>query len=106
MLMLSLAGIPPTAGFLAKWEVFAAVLRSGQWPLLVVGIAASVIVVLAYVRVVRTMFFDHPDEQTAEPSLGFPTAGVVALCVAATVVVGVWPGPLLTALGRAGGLLG
>ena len=58
MLMFSLAGIPPLAGFWAKWYVFLAAVKAGLWPLAIIGVIASVVGCYYYLRIVKVMFFD------------------------------------------------
>ncbi len=58
-LMFSLAGIPPLAGFFAKFYVFLAAVKAGLWPLAVLGVLASVVGAYYYLRVVKIMFFDE-----------------------------------------------
>jgi len=58
-LMFSLAGIPPLAGFFAKFYVFMAAVKAGLWPLAVLGVLASVVGAYYYLRVVKVMFFDE-----------------------------------------------
>ena len=56
-LLLSMAGIPLTGGFVGKWAVFEVALSAGAWPVVVVAIVASIISVFFYVRVILLMFF-------------------------------------------------
>ena len=58
VLMFSLAGIPPLAGFWAKWYVFLPAIKAGLYPLAVIGVLASVIGAYYYLRIVKIMFFD------------------------------------------------
>jgi len=60
LLMFSLAGIPPLAGFWAKWYVFLAAVKAQMWPLAIIGVLASVIGAYYYLRIVKIMFFDEP----------------------------------------------
>jgi len=60
LLMFSLAGIPPLAGFWAKWYVFLPAVRAGLWALAVLGVIASVIGAYYYLRIVKIMYFDEP----------------------------------------------
>jgi NADH-quinone oxidoreductase subunit N len=60
MLMLSLAGIPPLAGFFAKLFVFMAAVKSGLYILAVIGVVASVIGAYYYLRIVKIIYFDEP----------------------------------------------
>jgi NADH-quinone oxidoreductase subunit N len=58
-LMFSLAGIPPMAGFFAKFYAFLPVMKAGLYPLAVIGVIASVIGAYYYLRIVKVMFFDE-----------------------------------------------
>ena len=60
ILMFSLAGIPPLAGFFAKWYVFAAAVNAGLYTLAVIGVVASVIGAYYYIRIVIIMWVDEP----------------------------------------------
>jgi NADH-quinone oxidoreductase subunit N len=73
MLMFSLAGIPPLAGFWAKVYVFWPAIKAGLYPLAVIGVIASVIGAYYYLRIVKIMFFDEPKEKfvPVSPKLGF-----------------------------------
>jgi len=73
MLMFSLAGIPPLAGFWAKVYVFWPAVQAGLYPLAVIGVIASVIGAYYYLRIVKIMFFDEPREKFVPISanLGF-----------------------------------
>jgi len=64
--LFSLMGIPPFAGFLAKWYVFAAVIRAGLVWLAVIGVLNSAIGAFYYVKILKTMFMEGSD--TEEPS--------------------------------------
>ena len=109
LLLLSLAGIPPTAGFIAKVAVFTAAIQSGHWPLALVGVLASVVAAFFYLRVIVLMYMQEPviaggqrDAETgfdAEPgavgSLEFVAIAVPALL---TLIFGVFPGILFGVL--------
>jgi NADH-quinone oxidoreductase subunit N len=99
ILMFSLAGIPPLAGFFAKFYVFAAAVKEGLWALAVIGVLASVVGAYYYVRIVKIMFFDEPRERFAsiQPKAGL-VMGVMGLFVLLYVV---WPLPLVEAAGTA-----
>ena len=62
LLLFSLAGVPPLAGFFAKFYVFVAAVKEGLWGLAVFGVLASVVGAYYYVRIVKVMFFDAPKE--------------------------------------------
>jgi NADH-quinone oxidoreductase subunit N len=88
--MASLAGLPPTAGFLAKFLVFRAAVGAGEIPLVVVGVLTSAVSVYYYLRVVVRMYMDPGDEAAAERPA--PNAAwVVAAAAFFTVALGVLP---------------
>jgi NADH-quinone oxidoreductase subunit N len=60
MLLFSLAGIPPLAGFFAKFYVFLAAIESGLYALAVIGVLASVVGAYYYLRIIKIMYFDEP----------------------------------------------
>lgn len=60
ILMFSLAGIPPLAGFWGKWYVFFAAVNAGLYPLAVIGVLASVVGAFYYLRIIKIMWFDEP----------------------------------------------
>jgi proton-translocating NADH-quinone oxidoreductase chain N len=99
--LLAFAGIPLTSGFTGKFAVFQAAVAGGATPLVVVGVLASAIAAFFYVRVIVLMFFSEPavDGPSVSPSLS--TATAVALGLAATVVLGVLPQPVLDLAGQA-----
>jgi NADH-quinone oxidoreductase subunit N len=63
MLMFSLAGIPPLAGFFGKYFVFLAAVKAGLYPLAIIGVVASVVGAYYYLRIVKIMYFDDPAEK-------------------------------------------
>lgn len=99
ILLFSLAGIPPLAGFFAKFYVFVAAVKEGLWMLAVIGVLASVVGAYYYVRVVKVMFFDEarPAFASVQPKIAL-VMGVTTLYVLLYVV---WPAPLVEAAGAA-----
>jgi len=83
MLMFSLAGIPPLAGFFAKYFVFWAAVQSGLFALAVKGVIASVVGAYYYLRIVKTIYFDEPkaamDPMDGEVKIVAYAAGAFAL---------------------------
>src|SRR6266545_4722676 len=61
LFLLSLAGIPPTAGFIAKVSVFGAAVQAGHWPLVLIAVLASVVAAFFYLRVIVIMYTQEPD---------------------------------------------
>lgn len=94
--LLAFAGIPLTSGFLGKYAVFSAAVANDAVPLVIVGVIASAMAAFFYVRVIVLMFFSDPAADAPAvvlPSVG--TAAVVATAALATVVLGVYPEPVL-----------
>lgn len=96
LFLLSLAGIPLTSGFVSKFAVFAAAAAGGAVALVVVGVLASAVAVYFYIRVIVLMFFtDSPDDAPEfRPQSGL-TVIVVAVPLAVTMVLGMFPQPVL-----------
>ena len=93
VLLLGLAGLPVTSGFIAKFGVFKdAWEREFEW-LVVVAVVASVIAFAFYIRVIVVMYMNDPSEET--PSVAMPIRWVLGIAVVATIVLGVLPEPLL-----------
>ena len=102
--MLSLAGVPPTAGFVAKLLVFQAAVSARLYALAVVGVLTSVLGAYYYLRVVVAMYM-RPAEGT-EAAVASPAISVaVALAAAAVVWLGIGPEPV-AALARSAKILG
>lgn len=94
MLMFSLAGIPPLAGFFAKFYVFAAAVQAGLYSLAVIGILASVVGAFYYLRVVKVMYFDEPAPAFVRPMPAELTV-VLGLSGLFTIFFVVYPAPLM-----------
>ncbi|MEM7657107.1 MAG: NADH-quinone oxidoreductase subunit N [Bacteroidota bacterium] len=102
--LFSLAGIPPLAGFMSKYQVFISAIREDLVFLATVGILTSVIGAFYYIRVMVLMFFNSQDQ---EPSFNlnfplWPKVGVVVL-VALIIILGVFPGLVLGPIDHAFG---
>ncbi len=93
--MFSMAGIPPFSGFWGKWFIFTAAVDSGLWTLAVIGVLTSVIGAFYYIRVIKVMYFDAPEEafDPRPPSLSV-LAGVSGLF---TTLFFVFPAPIVGA---------
>ena len=102
-LLLGMAGIPLTSGFTGKWAVFTSAAQGGAWPLVVVAVVLSAVAAFFYVRVIVLMYFSEPVGEgptVAVPSL--LTTVVIAVGFAATVALGIVPGPVLDLAANAG----
>lgn len=105
LMMLSLAGIPLTAGFIGKFFVIAAGVQAHLWWLLGTLIIGSAIAVFYYLRVMVTMFLVEPNLQVHDAPLNWGQhAGGIMLVVVAllTFALGVYPQPLLDLVQQAG----
>jgi NADH-quinone oxidoreductase subunit N len=95
MLMFSLTGIPPLAGFFAKFYVFAAAIEAKLFALAVIGVVASVVGAYYYLRIVKVMYFDAPRDAFVPMALSLKAV----LAVSSVVVMLFWlmPSPLIGA---------
>jgi NADH-quinone oxidoreductase subunit N len=96
--MLSLAGIPLTAGFIGKFLVLGAGADSGQWTLTLILVLGSVISIYYYLRVIVAMYMRPADDTAGEPSparVSLAVGATLAALIAVLLWLGVWPGPLL-----------
>jgi proton-translocating NADH-quinone oxidoreductase chain N len=106
VLLFSLAGIPPLAGFFSKFVLFSSPIQQSavagsEWMLwlAVAAIINSAISLYYYVRVVKYMYVDEPEEGTPTEKLKLPVSMVaaVAICVFMVILIGVWPDPFFAA---------
>jgi len=99
MLMFSLAGIPPLAGFFAKYYVLLAAVDAGLFGLAVIGVLASAVAAYYYLRVVKVMYFDEP----APAFDRAPMAVRAVLAVSTLALLGFWvyPTPVMDAAAAA-----
>jgi len=93
MLLFSMAGIPPLAGFFAKFYVFLAAIKAGLYVLAVIGVLASVVGAYYYLAIIKVMYFDEP----AEGFYGMPAAlkVVLGVCALFNIVFFLYPAPLV-----------
>jgi NADH-quinone oxidoreductase subunit N len=95
-LLFAFAGIPLTSGFMAKFAVFKAASSGGAGVLVVVGVVASAVTAFFYARVVVLMFFQDPAPDGPTVAIPSPlTSTAIALGLAVTVILGVYPQPML-----------
>jgi NADH-quinone oxidoreductase subunit N len=99
MLLFSLAGIPPLAGFFAKFYVFLAAIHAGLYALAVIGVLLSVVGAYYYLRIIKIMYFDAPAERF-EP-MPLTLAAALGLSGIFVLVYSVYPAPLVEAAGVA-----
>jgi len=94
-MMFSLAGIPPLAGFFAKFYVLAAAIQTGQFALVVTAVIGAVLAVIGafyYIRIVKVMYFDEPRAPYAP--LNFNLKLVLGISSAVVLLFFIVPAPL------------
>ncbi|MFZ0497247.1 MAG: NADH-quinone oxidoreductase subunit N, partial [Methylocella sp.] len=81
-MMFSLAGIPPLAGFFAKWYVFNAAIQAQLYPLAIIGVLSSAVAAFYYLRIVKIMYFDEP-----APAFDRPAPALRIVLAASSILV-------------------
>lgn len=99
--MLSLAGIPPTAGFFGKFTLFSAAVREGHVGLVLVGVANTVVSVYYYLRVVMVLYLGRPAPDPGLPRLDLGLKLPLLVTCGATLVLGIAPATWLALARRA-----
>ena len=84
VIMFSMAGIPPLAGFFGKWYVFLAAVNAGLIPLAVIGVVMSVVGAFYYLRIIKIMYFDDANEPLDDD---IPVANKIVLGVSIAVIL-------------------
>jgi NADH-quinone oxidoreductase subunit N len=95
MFLFSLAGVPPLAGFFAKWFVFVAAIHANLFTLAVIGVLTSVVGAFYYLSIVKVMYFDEP--LPALDPMGVELRAVLAVTGVFNVLFFALPGPLVSA---------
>jgi NADH-quinone oxidoreductase subunit N len=98
LFMVSLAGVPPTAGFFGKWFIFKAAMEGGFYWLTIIAFVNSVIGAYYYLRVIVVMYMREPSAETASTAVArFPLTVNLVLTIAAvgTVYFGLFPNQIL-----------
>ncbi len=98
--LFSLAGIPPFAGFIGKFYLFAAVIRGEHYLLALVGALNSVVSLYYYARIVRAMFLDQPSGGDESVEMDWSTGGLVAVLTLGTIVFGLYWAPVISLADR------
>ena len=92
--LLSLAGIPPTAGFIGKYFIFLSLIETGHYYLALLGVGYSVVALYYYFRIVVAMFMKRPlDDVPLATSLGVRVA--LGVTLAMTLLIGIYPQPII-----------
>jgi NADH-quinone oxidoreductase subunit N len=96
LFLLTFAGIPLTSGFIGKFSIFSAAYQSGSTAVLIAGVLSSAIAAFFYIRVIVLMFFKDPVEDGTSVVLPSAlTAISIAIAAVVTIVLGIFPAPLL-----------
>ncbi|HSK10076.1 MAG TPA: NADH-quinone oxidoreductase subunit N [Vicinamibacterales bacterium] len=98
--LLSLGGLPPTAGFVGKWYVFSAAVQAGYYGLAVIGVLTSVVSIFFYLRVIVMMYMAAPTNVPAPAAPSRAAVFALAASVLATFYLGVLPGRLIDLASR------
>ncbi|MFC1851116.1 NADH-quinone oxidoreductase subunit N [candidate division CSSED10-310 bacterium] len=93
--MLSLAGIPPTAGFIGKFYIFAETIKSGALGLAIIGVLNSVLSVYYYLRVTVKMYMTPREDEPPEADADSAHIIAVTVAVLGTLILGIFPTPIL-----------
>jgi NADH-quinone oxidoreductase subunit N len=94
MLLFSLAGVPPLAGFFAKWYVFVAAIKADLFTLAVIGVLTSVVGAYYYLTIVKVMYFDEPLAKLDPMRIELRT--VLAVAGLFNIFFFAYPGPLVS----------
>jgi len=89
--LLSLGGFPPTAGFIAKWYIFAAAVQEGHYTLTIIAVLSSVVSVFFYLRIVVMMYMTEEPAAQPRPRVSVPAMAGLAFAMLATFYLGVLP---------------
>jgi NADH-quinone oxidoreductase subunit N len=96
LFLLAFAGIPLTSGFIGKFAIFSAAYESGSTAILIAGVLSSAIAAFFYIRVIVLMFFKDPVEDGT--SVLIPSAlttVTISISAAITLILGIYPAPLI-----------
>ena len=94
LFLISLAGFPPTAGFVAKYGLFSVVIAKGYIWLVIIAVLNTLVSVYYYLRLVVNMYM-REEEEVLRPVTGIMVVGLIVLLVAAVLLFGIAPGFLL-----------
>ena len=92
LFLLSLAGVPPLAGFVGKLYIFVAAIKEGLYTLIAVGLINIVISMYYYLIVVKQMYINEPTDPSPIATPG-PMKTVIYIGLAGTLVIGIYPQP-------------
>ena len=97
--LLSLAGIPPTAGFLGKYFIFLSLIETGHYTLATVAVLYVAVALFYYFRIVAVMFMRDQEDREL-PTLSFGVKLALGITLAMTLFIGLFPDPFIQVAGR------
>jgi NADH-quinone oxidoreductase subunit N len=103
LFLLSLIGIPITAGFFAKFYVFSAALQANLVGLVIIGVLNSAVAAYYYLRVIVVMYMREPREDSLLPAIPIELGTALAISALATIYLGILPGRVLDYAARSAG---
>ena len=93
--LLSLGGLPPTAGFIGKWYIFSAAVQQGHYALAIIGVLTSVVSVFFYLRIVVMMYMSERDARPVPPPITRVAMAGLVLSLIGVLYLGVLPSRVL-----------
>jgi NADH-quinone oxidoreductase subunit N len=96
LFMLSLAGIPGTAGFMGKFRIFMAAVEAGEMWLLIIGVVMSVVSVYYYLRIPVLMYMKEPGDEPHRMEISTGEGAVLVFCALAVILLGLFPNAVPT----------
>jgi NADH-quinone oxidoreductase subunit N len=93
--LLSLAGVPPTGGFAAKFIILAAAIEARYYWLAAIGVVATAIALFFYAKVIFYVYMKESEKQVEVPSVGLTYRVVLFVSAVGTMVLGVYPSPFI-----------
>lgn len=97
VMMFSMAGIPPLAGFFGKLYIFLAAVKAEMYVLAVIGVLTSVVSAYYYLRIIKVMYFDEPGIEPLDSPLPVSVTAVLAITSAVIVLFFAFPAPVIAA---------
>lgn len=89
--LLSMAGVPPLAGFMGKFYVLTDAIRAGYYWLAIIGVLNSVVAAYYYLRVIMYMYFKEPEAEIGVPDVSIGSTLAIAITVIAVFYLGIFP---------------
>lgn len=95
--LLAQAGVPLTSGFIAKWGVIQAAVEQESYAIAIIAMVSAVVAAFLYLRIMVNVWLEGSPESVETEAVPFSTSLAITAAAAFTLLVGVWPGWLLSA---------